>query len=284
MVIKSFAKINLALKLIGRQANGYHQLEMINLPIDLRDVIEISLMPKGCEDSYFTTDNADLAALPENLTERALNAMRDFYGFTENFEIFIHKDIPFKAGLGGGSSNAACVMKAINQILKLNAKKEDLLRIAVSIGADVPYFLDPKPALVRGIGEDIEPIRIKNRYECLIIKPDEGLSTHDVFEASENFPHSDMDVYAMVKALEEGDDDTLKQLVHNDLFLAANSLCPKIGEIIEELKADGADIVSMSGSGTTVFALTSDQKKCRELAKKYKMKEGMQAYQCKILY
>lgn len=284
MVIKSYAKINLALKILGRQEDGYHQLEMINLPIDLRDVIEISLMPDGCEDSYFTTDNADLAALPENLTERALKAMRDFYGFTQNFEIFIHKDIPFKAGLGGGSSNASCVMRAINHLLKLNAKKEDLIKIALSVGADVPYFLDPKPALVKGIGEIIEPIKVKNTYECLIIKPDEGLSTHDVFEASENFPRSDVDIHAMIKALEEGDDASLKQLINNDLFLAANSLCPKIGKIIEELKADGADIVSMTGSGTTVFALTKDQRKCREVTKKYMMKEGMQAYQCKILY
>lgn len=284
MVIKSFAKINLALKVIDRREDGYHHLEMVNLPIDLRDVIEIDLLPSACEDSYFTTDNADLAALPENLCEKALKAMRNFYKFDRNFQINIHKDIPFRAGLGGGSSNAACIMLAVNHLLKLNAKKEDLVKIALSVGADVPYFLDAKPALVSGIGEFVKPIKVKNRYECIIVKPDEGLSTRDVFEAADSFPRLDVDVNGIIKALENGDDESLKKLVANDLFPAANSLCPRVGEIIEELKADGAEIVSMTGSGSTVFALTKDQKKCREVTRKYMMKEGMQAYCCRILY
>lgn len=282
MVIKSCAKINVSLKINGKMDGGYHDIELVNLPIGLYDVIEIDKLPSNFPDSYVTTDNPDLASIQENLTSRALSKMREFYGFKDNFDIFIHKQIPFAAGLGGGSSNAAVVINAVNKLLNLKAKKEDLIKIAKSVGADVPFFLDPKPAIARGIGEKLETFKVKNCYECIIIKPTKGLSTHEVFEASDNYERLNIDTDAVIEGLKSGNDDLIARSMGNDLYPAAKSMCPEVGEIIESLRNDGYLLSAMTGSGSTVFALSRDSKKDHQIVKKY-LKKGYTVKVCKVL-
>ena len=112
MIFKACAKINLSLKITGTRENGYHDLEMVNLPVDLCDTIEISRLP-DFSNSHVTMDDPNLSQLRENLGTSALNAMRKAYGFKNEFNIHIHKEIPSGAGLGGGSSDAACIMMAL---------------------------------------------------------------------------------------------------------------------------------------------------------------------------
>lgn len=282
MVIKSCAKINVSLKINGKNEDGYHDIELVNLPIGLYDVIEIDRLPSNFPDSYVTTDNPDLASIQENLTLRALEKMREFYKFEDNFDIFIHKQIPFKAGLGGGSSNAAVIINAVNKLLHLHGKKDDLLAIAKSVGADVPFFLDPKPSIARGIGEKLETFKVKHDYECIIIKPNAGLSTHDVFEASDAFPKENIDTDAVVAGLKSGNEELIAKSMGNDLYAAAKSLCPEVGEIVESLKKDGYPISAMTGSGSTVFALSRDPKKDHQIIKKY-LNKGYTVKVCKVL-
>ena len=260
MIIRSYAKINLSLKITGqREEDGYHLLELVNLPIDLFDTIEVQKVDSWS--SFVTTDDPDLMQIRENLCKKALDKMRDFYGFKDQFRIMIHKDIPFAAGLGGGSSNAAAVILAINKILHLNAKKSDLHQIALSLGTDVPFFLDPKPAFVSGVGEKIEPIKVKKQYYCLLVKPNKGLDTQKVYQASDKFP---------------------KTRCGNDLMSAAESLCPEVGQVFAMLKKDGFYLSNMTGSGSTCFALSNDLKKCREAVKRYE-RLGYIVHLCKTM-
>jgi 4-diphosphocytidyl-2-C-methyl-D-erythritol kinase len=266
MNVKSCAKINLALQITGKREDGYHTLRMINLPLDLHDVIEIT--PLSGTDSYITCDDIRLMGLRANLCTRALQALRDRYGFKENFRIHIHKEIPFAAGLGGGSSNAAAVLLALNSMLKLKLSKEELAEIGLTLGSDVPFFLDPKPSVLEGIGEKITPISVKKKYICLLVKPDEGLSTKDVYAACDNAPREKINIDAVIQALADGDDKAIAMNRGNDLYPPAKELLPLIGRLAEEL-AFAFPISGMTGSGSCLFALTTDFKKAKEAEKHY---------------
>ena len=254
---------------------------MVNLPLSLHDVIEIDVSPRYAN-TYIVCDDLALISMKSNLCTKAVDAMRAHYGFKDNFMIHIHKEIPFAAGLGGGSSNAACVMLGLDKMLKLHAKKEDLVEIGKGLGADVPYFLDPHPALVEGIGEKFTPIEVKKRYFCLLVKPEKGLFTKDVYAKCDEFPRQIIDTGLVLKGLKEGDDSLIASNRGNDLYLAAESLLPEIKTIVESLREDGFEIASMSGSGSCCYALTCDQKKAAKAAKKY-TKQGHVSLVCEIL-
>ena len=269
MNIRSFAKINVSLRNLGpRPEDGYHELEMVNLPIDLHDVITIDPLPyEG--DTYITCNDLRLLGLKGNLCTRALEAMRERYGFKENFRISIHKNIPFAAGLGGGSSNAACVMLALDQMLKLHASKEDLNEIGLRLGADVPFFLNPKPCLVTGIGEKMSPIPVKGVIYCLVVKPEEGLSTKDVYAICDSFPKENIDTKGVLEGLENQDLAQVAACRGNDLYAPAKSLLPKIETIVSNLKSEGFAVAAMSGSGSACFGLTMDRRLAMKAERKF---------------
>ena len=281
MIVKSFAKINLSLKVKGVHDDGYHELEMINLPISLHDVIEIQYSPYF-PDTYITCDDLALMGMKSNLCTRAVDAMREKYHFKENFSIHIHKEIPFAAGLGGGSSNAAATMLALNKILKLNASNEELAEIGKSLGADVPFFFNLKPTKVEGIGEIFTPIKVKNKYHCLIVKPEEGLSTKEVYAKSNELGKENIDTDGVIKGLEDGDDSLIASSRGNDLYPAALALLPKVGDIVTSLKEDGFEIAAMSGSGSSCYALTTNAKKAAKAERKYE-KLGYIVRLCEVL-
>ncbi len=269
MIVKSFGKINLSLSVKGLTEGGYHKLEMVNLPIELHDTIEINCTPY-LQDSFVTCDDAHLNALHRNLCTKALEAMRNKFGFTENFLIHIHKEIPFAAGLGGGSSNAAAVILAIAKMLKLKTTTEELAEIGLSIGADVPYFLTCSPAHLSGIGEVVKPIRTKRSYDVVLIKPDKGLSTKDVFNCCDEFARLPIDTEKVIEGLETGNEQMIAEAAGNDLTMASVSLLPEIQTVIEEMKSEGAFFyVAMTGSGSSVFGLSTDTKKAKESYRRF---------------
>jgi 4-diphosphocytidyl-2-C-methyl-D-erythritol kinase len=268
LVVKSYAKINVSLRVVSKRDDGYHGLEMVNLPLELHDVIEIERVPNGV-DTFVTCDDVALSKTHRNLCTKAVEAMRGAYGFKDNFNIAIHKEIPFAAGLGGGSSNAAAVMMALVTLLHLKADPNKLNEIGLSIGADVPFFLLNKPAYVTGIGEKLQIISVKKQYNCLIVKPQKGLSTTDVFAVADNFERTAIETQGVLKALANGDNALLAQSIGNDLYAPARSLLPEVSKVVEGLKADGLSIVCMSGSGSSVYALSDDAKLLGKIARKY---------------
>ena len=260
LVVQSFAKINVCLDITGLREDGYHLLDTVMLPISLHDTLLITETPRAV-DNYITLDEFTIGDSQYNTVTQAINFLDKKYKLNTKFKIDLHKVIPMKAGLGGGSSNAAFTLKAIDAYKRINASEEDLHKAAVKIGADVAFFIKNKPARCKGIGDIIEPIQINNDYLVYIVKPEKGCPTKDVFAISDkkrNWPHGNVD--AVVKALEEGNDDLLAESVFNVLEESSFELVPEIKTIKDELKEIGFKIVLMSGSGSSVFALTTDKK------------------------
>lgn len=266
LLLKSYSKINICLNVVGKRPDGYHELDMIMLPLELHDSILFSEL-KNASDHFVTIDDFSLGLFKYNSATAAIEKMQSKYKFQNKFRITIHKVIPMQSGLGGGSSNSATVINAVNSYLKLNLPYEELISIATGLGADIPFFISNKPARCRGIGEKIDFINVKNDYYCLIVKPSQGCSTQGVYEVSDKMDLPIGDVELVKKALEEGDDDLLAKSIFNSLEAPAISLVPEIQVIKDKLFTAGLKIVQMSGSGSSVFALSTDKKLLKNIAK-----------------
>lgn len=258
IAIKSYAKINISLDVKAKREDGYHELDSIMVPLELHDSIRISKLQKATDD-FITVDDFSLGVIEYNLASFATDCMRSKYNFKQNFRIFIHKNIPMQAGLGGGSSNAAFTLIALNKLMKLNASDEELLELAKPLGADVPFFITCKPVRCGGIGEKMTPITIKNDYYALLVKPKKGCSTREIFAAFDSMDIKTGNMENVVKALAEGDDELLANSIYNSLENPAISLVEDIQVIKDKMKELGFKIVLMSGSGSSVFTLSTDK-------------------------
>lgn len=271
LLIKSYAKINIVLNVLGKQEDGYHQLDMVMLPLVLHDSILLTKVPNA-PDNYVTTDDFTLGDVQYNLATFAIDTMQKKYGFDSKFRVFIHKILPMQAGLGGGSSNAAATMIGVNKYLKLGISDDELIEIGKKLGADVPFFIKNTPCRVQGIGEKLTPITVKNDYYVLIVKPEGGCSTKQVYNLSDTMELKTYDVDTVIKALAEGDDELLANSIGNSLEPAGISVVPEIQDIKDDLKAKGLNIVLMSGSGSCVFALSTNKKLIKSIAREYEDK------------
>lgn len=267
LVTKSYAKINICLDITGKKDDGYHTLDMVMVPIELHDTILISELKNGV-DHFVTIDDFSYGNVHYNLATFALDKLSAKTGFKNKFRISIHKVTPIQAGLGGGSSNAAFTLKAVKKYLNLQISDDELVELAKPLGADIPFFIKCKPSRCRGIGEILEPIEIKNNYHVLLVKPEKGCSTKDVFDIADNLTLKTGSVENVIKALKEGDDELLAASMFNALEEPAFSLLPEIKEIKNALLDEGLKMVQMSGSGSTVFAISTDKKALKKAAKK----------------
>lgn len=267
LLLKSYAKINICLDVVKTREDGYHDLDMIMLPLQMHDSILFSEL-KTAQDHFVTIDDFSVGSLKYNLATRAIEKLQEAYHFNNKFRITIHKVIPMKAGLGGGSSNAATVMNAVNKYLNLKISSEELASLAKEFGADIPFFVFNKPARCTGIGDEMKFITVKNNYYVLIVKPEEGCVTKAIYEASDTMTLKHGDVDAVQRALETGDDDLLAKSIFNSLEDPAIKLVPEIANIKKSLFDLGLKIVLMSGSGSSVFALSTDKKLIKAAAKK----------------
>ena len=265
--IKSYAKINISLNVKEKRPDGYHELDSIMVLIELHDSILISRSSNNI-DHFVTVDDFSNDLVHYNLVSTVIEEMTKQYSFKERFRFYIHKVIPMQAGLGGGSSNAAYAMKAVNNILKLGATNEELIKMAAPFGADIPFFINGQPSRCTGIGEIMSPITIKNNYFVLIVKPNEGCSTKEVFKRADKKPYPQINIDKVVEALESGDDDMLAEYMGNSLEEASISINPEIQKIKDFLKDEGLKLVLMSGSGSSVFALSQDKAKLRKVMEK----------------
>lgn len=271
-VIRSYAKINICLDITGLREDGYHLLDMVMLPLELHDTLLIEETPRAV-DNYVTLDEFTIGESKYNTVSSALNYLEEENPLNTKFKISLHKVIPMKAGLGGGSSNAAFILKSVSEYKKMNLSEEKINKIASKIGADVPFFIKNKPARCRGIGDEVLPINIKNDYLVLIVKPEAGCSTKEVYQICDNkrnWPHGGVD--KVVAALENGDDEALANSVFNVLEESSLDLVPEISTIKEEMKMQGFKIALMSGSGSAVFGLTTDKALLKRATKYFERK------------
>ena len=265
---KSYAKINIALNITKIRDDGFHELDMVMVPLKIHDSVQISEL-KGKKDNFVVMDDFSIKFGHTNIAETALKAVLKKEKIKDKkFLVFIHKLIPVQAGMGGGSSNAAATMKVANKFLKLNMSNETMLELAKPIGSDVPFFIESKPARCRGKGEIAEPITIKNNYHVVIVKPEEGCSTKEVYAKFDTMPnYNPANIDNVIKALAEGDDELLEKSIGNSLEKPAYELVPEIKVIVDKLKAKGLKIVMMTGSGSAGFGLSTDKKLIKRIAK-----------------
>ena len=269
--LKSFAKINISLNITKKRDDGFHEIDSVMLPISMHDSLVISRL-KSAPDNYVTVDDFSIGSFTYNLATFSIEKLHSIYHFNDKFRILIHKVIPIQAGLGGGSSNAACTMKAVNSMLKLGATDEELIEISKSLGCDIPFFIKCKPARVQGVGEILNPINVKNNYYVLIVKPEAGCSTKEIYALSDSMELKTCNLDNIVKALEEGDDELLEANMYNALQEPAIKVVPQIQTIINELKENGLKIVQVTGSGSAVFALSTDKALLVRILKKLENK------------
>ena len=265
--IRSFAKINISLNITKKREDGFHELDSVMLPISLHDSLVVSKL-NNAPDNYVTVDDFSIGTFSYNLATFSIEKLQSVYHFNDKFRILIHKVIPIQAGLGGGSSNAAFTMKAVNTMLKLGATDEELIKLATPLGCDIPFFIKCVPARVQGVGEILTPITIKNNYHVLLVKPEAGCSTKEVYEISDSMDLKTCDIDAVIKALEEGDDELLAKNVSNALQEPAIKVVPAIQCIIDELRSYGLDIVQVTGSGSAVFAMSTNKGLLKKVFKK----------------
>lgn len=252
MKIKAAAKINLALNVVSKREDGYHELEMIMAPLDFYDDIEIHL-----SDEDLVRVIGDTIPL-ENTMTKAIDLMKRTYGLKECFEVIATKRIPSRAGLAGGSADAAAVMRAINKLCDINASLEELATLGLKIGADVPFCIYEQASIVKGIGEQITPIHMNCPFEVLLVKPKAGVSTPEAFKTLhlDYCDHTNVDT--LKDALESNAYEEAITYMKNSLEESALRLVPEIQVIKQKLMDMGFDHALMSGSGSTVFGLTRD--------------------------
>ena len=268
--VKAYAKINLALNVYDRKEDGYHNIDMVTIPLDLHDIIELELLPKGYE-SYITSDDDSLPTDESNLSNKAFRKMKEKFHIDKNVLIHIYKRIPMCAGLGGGSADAAAVINATLKAIKLKPSQDDLISLASSIGADVSFCLYNKPARCRGIGEKLDFITLKKRYHVLLIKPNEGVSTalaYQTFDELETKPQLS-NIERLIEGLKIGDEKIIAGEMKNSLQECAIKIVPEIKNIIDTLKKDGFPFTMMSGSGSTVFCMSLNHHAILEEYKKF---------------
>lgn len=270
MIIKAFAKINLAIDVKKKDENGYHDIDMVTLPITLHDVLEMEQLISR-HGIFITSDDPSLICDEGNLAFKALKAMEDNFSFSKGYRIQIYKRIPMNAGLGGGSADAAGIIRAICKLYNMDAHDPKIIKVARSIGSDVPFCLLNKPARVLGTGENIIPLDSKLDYHVIIVKPHKGLSTKDVYEKYDTIPEEERehpDISALIEAIKIGDEQKMFENMKNGLYKPASLLCPVISEILNDFKKMGFPLYSMTGSGNACFALSKDLEQI-EKAKNY---------------
>ena len=167
MIVRALAKINLAIDIKKKREDGYHEIDMVTIPLKLHDSLEITPFPSYSHfETYLYCDDPTIVCDESNLAYKALNLMKQHGRIEGNFQMMIHKRIPVEAGLGGGSADAAAVIRALDKYKK--NKEADLEgieeKIALEVGSDIPFCILNKPCRVRGIGEVLDPIKVKTNY------------------------------------------------------------------------------------------------------------------------
>ncbi|MDJ0849772.1 MAG: 4-(cytidine 5'-diphospho)-2-C-methyl-D-erythritol kinase [Myxococcota bacterium] len=269
MKLRAPAKVNFGLRVTAVRPDGYHELESLFLPLDLADELEIELeeAPSPGVPAVSLALEGGAEGVPggdANLASRAAAGFLAAAGLERRVSIRLAKRLPAAAGLGGGSSDAGAVLRGLDALLPGALDGEALAALALSLGADVPFFLDPRPALVSGIGERCEPLAGSwPSWTLLLVNPGEPLATAAVFAAYDRgagvgpgapAPGSRRPFREQVEAA-VADPRALPALLENDLEGPALGLCPAIGELRERLRGAGALAVGLSGSGATLFGV-----------------------------
>jgi 4-diphosphocytidyl-2-C-methyl-D-erythritol kinase len=269
MLVKAYGKINISLDIVGKREDGYHLLKMIMQNVDLYDSISIEKCNKdiniSCNKPYIPTDE-------KNLIYKAAKLFMDTYNIKEGINIYLKKNIPVAAGMAGGSADAAAVFKALRQLFEIDVDENELMKLGVKIGADIPYCIVGGTALCEGIGDIITPLSPFKNHILVLVKPNFGVSTREVYKGidiSKIYKHPDTD--ALIKAMEEERLQDVCNSMKNLLENVTLRKYPVLKRIKEDMVKMGAMGAMMSGSGPTIFAFFEDMLKAQRCYDKFKV-------------
>ena len=263
MLIFAPAKINLTLDILGKRPDGYHELWSVMQSITLGDLVEI----KPAEKLKLNMVNANLPADETNIAIKAFKALMAATGKFTGAQITIYKKIPLEAGLAGGSTDGAAVLFGLNKLYNLNLTLKELEEIGAKIGADIPFCLNGGTALVEGIGERVTKLKPLLKGYFVIYKPPFGITTKEAYLklAGKDITSNRPNHQEFLKALYQEDLEKIGKLLKNVLELSATAINPEIYKYKNELLTKNPLGVLMSGSGSTLFALTDNLKKAKEI-------------------
>ena len=271
--LKSRAKINLSIDVLGKREDGYHLVEMIMQTIDLYDIIKIKEIE--IDEININSNSSDIPLNENNIVYKAAKVLKDQFNIKNGVEIFIEKNIPVAAGMAGGSSNAAAVLVGLNKLWKLNLSEVRLQEIGLKLGADVPFCISGNAALAQGIGEELTYIKgLSKDTVILVCKPNLFVSTKEAYEGLDlqnikNRPDNKF----LIECLKKGNINLLATNMVNVLETVTSKMHEEIKDIEKVMLENNALGSMMSGSGPTVFGLFDKEEDALsakgELLKKY---------------
>ncbi|WP_085993743.1 4-(cytidine 5'-diphospho)-2-C-methyl-D-erythritol kinase [Oceanobacillus senegalensis] len=263
LIERAPAKINLSLDVLRKRADGLHDVEMIMTTIDLSDRVEMfSLQEDKIEISL---ESRFVPSDERNLAYKAAVAFKRRYGIKKGVHILIEKSIPVSAGLGGGSADAAAVLRGLNRLWNLNIPLDELAALGATIGADISFCVYGSTAIARGYGEKIEKLASPPPCWVVLAKPNIGVSTWKIFNRVNVDELYHPKTPLVIKALEEKDFPMLCANIGNSLESITCSMYPEVKQIKQAMQNIGASGVLMSGSGPTVYGLIEQESKARRI-------------------
>jgi 4-diphosphocytidyl-2-C-methyl-D-erythritol kinase len=266
LTLPSFAKINWTLEILGKRPDGYHELRTLLQTVSVADelVFESSTPDRG-QGIEIVCDHPDVPCDETNLVHRAARLLSDFSGIERGFRVTINKRIPTAAGLGGGSSNAAVTLMALQKLWDIRIATQDLFAIGSKLGADVPFFFMGGTCLGVGRGDEVYPLADINADQLLLVNAGILVPTREVYanlpprltnpEAITKMPTSFLTAYTSITKSDEQNGQIGQTGLHNDLEIPVLDRHQLLGEIKERLRRAGASGILMSGSGSTIFSI-----------------------------
>ncbi len=270
MLVFPKAKINLGLRITGKRPDGYHAIETVFYPVGLSDALELVAYPKGSDDTLTVTGSELPGRKEDNIVLRAVSLLREAFPIPF-MNIHLHKIIPAGAGLGGGSSDAAFMLRALNKTFSLSLGADELKSIAAMLGSDCPFFIDCQPAFASGRGEILSPLEnVLDGYYIVLLNPGISISTKEAYEnCSPAKPEKSLTELIDMPVSE------WKDLIINDFEKTVFISHPEIKSIKHTLYGSGAIYSSMSGSGSTVYGLFNENPVIPANLRKYVIYEGI---------
>ncbi len=256
------AKINLTLDVLRKRADGYHDIESVMHQVNLCDQVSVTPTPDKIE--VYSNIN-ELSTGKDNLAYQAAQVVADRYGLKTGFRILIEKCIPLSAGLAGGSTDAAAVIKAIDQLMGLRISFPEMLELGLLVGSDVPFCLMGETAIARGRGEILNRVNSRVCLHVVLVNPGFAVSTARVFNLIDQENLTDRpDSSKMIQAMEEPDFDGVVRTLGNVMEVVTFKMHPELQQVKDDLMQAGAAGTLMSGSGPTILGLFSEAEKARQ--------------------
>ena len=276
--LQSHCKVNFLLNILGKRPDGFHELETVMHPVALHDLLKFKRSGTGIK---LTCSDPALPADSKNLVYRAADAFLKTTAISDGVQIHLEKKIPMAAGLGGGSGNAATTLLGLNRVFGSPASEKQLEEIAASLGSDIPFFLQNRPALATGRGEKVSALDFfpaLRGYSILLVHPGFGISTPWAYQQLSRFPDAlngkPGRAEKLISLLQRDNLSEASTEFYNSLEAPALHKYPLLALFQEFFRENGAPVALMSGSGSATFALIHGQQSAETLLEKFKIKFG----------